>query len=90
MRETLRSRRACTARTDPHAMNSFVPPEREALALVDIIQLKWLMSREGHHVHVERLQNDPEYARQCLAQAQQCQGETTRACAQRIAAQLQG
>ena len=49
-------------------MNSFVPPEREALTLVDIIQFKWLMSREGHHVHVERLQNDPAYARQCLAQ----------------------
>ena len=70
--------------------NSAGSPEREALSLVDIIQLKWLMSREGHRVHVERLQQDPEYARQCLAQAQQCQGEAARACAQRLAAQLQG
>jgi hypothetical protein len=71
-------------------MNSAVSPEREGLPLVDIIQLKWLMSREGHRVHVERLQRDPEYARECLAQAQQCQGEAARACAQRLAAQLQG
>ena len=71
-------------------MNSAVSPEREGLPLVDIIQLKWLMSREGHHVHVERLQADPDYARLCLAQAQQCQGEATRACAQRLASQLQG
>lgn len=71
-------------------MNSFAPPERDAPPLVDIIQLKWLMSREGHHVHVERLQADPAYARECLAQAQQCQGEVTRACARRLAAQLQG
>ena len=35
---------------------------KQALKLVDIIDFKWLMIGEGHHVHVERLQRDPAYA----------------------------
>lgn len=38
-------------------------------ALVEIIEFKWLLAGEGVHVHVERLQSDPEYARQSLDRA---------------------
>lgn len=41
----------------------------QALELVDIIDFKWLMAREGHHIHVERLQRDACYARACVALA---------------------
>lgn len=50
-------------------MNALPPAERQAVELVDIIEFKWLMAGAGLRVHVERLQVDPEYARQCLAQA---------------------
>lgn len=50
-------------------MNASWPSERHAAALVDIIDFKWLMAHEGHPVNVERLQNDPAYARECLARA---------------------
>lgn len=50
-------------------MNALPPAERQAVELVDIIEFKWLMAGAGLRVHVERLQADPEYARQCLAQA---------------------
>jgi hypothetical protein len=50
-------------------MNSSWPSERHAVALVDIIDFKWLMAHEGRHVNVERLQNDSAYARECLALA---------------------
>ena len=39
------------------------------MALVDIIDFKWLMAHEGWRVHVERLQHDMGYARECLARA---------------------
>jgi hypothetical protein len=47
-------------------MNAVSAHEMNALDLVDIIDFKWLMAREGHHVHVERLQNDPLYATECI------------------------
>jgi len=50
-------------------MNSVTPVEREAVELVEIIDFKWLMARDGHHVHVERLQFDPEYAAEVFARA---------------------
>ena len=50
-------------------MNASWPSERQTVALVDIIDFKWLMAHEGRHVNVERLQNEPAYARECLAQA---------------------
>jgi len=50
-------------------MNASLPSERAAVALVDIIDFKWLMAHEGHAVHVERLQQDADYALHCLALA---------------------
>ena len=46
-------------------------PEARPLpnCLVEIIELKWLLTGHGVHVHVERLQNDPEYARRMLDRA---------------------
>ena len=41
------------------ALNATVPIERPPMDLVDIIDFKWLMAKDGLHVHVERLQNDP-------------------------------
>jgi hypothetical protein len=43
-----------------------VPSETSCVALVDIIDFKWLMAHEGHAVHVERLQRDMDYAGRCL------------------------
>lgn len=37
--------------------------------LVEIIELKWLLAGQGIHIHVERLQSDPEYARHMLDRA---------------------
>lgn len=50
-------------------MNVIPPLPGQAPNLLDIIDLKWLMAREGHHVHVERLQRDPAYARECIMKA---------------------
>jgi hypothetical protein len=47
-------------------MNALSHPETAALALVDIIDLKWLLAGEGVHLHVERLQRDEAYARDIL------------------------
>ena len=65
-------------------MNAMTSQERQSLALVDIIDLKWLMAREGHHVHVERLQRDPAYASTCLALAATSPNDATRAAARRL------
>jgi hypothetical protein len=43
-------------------MNASTPHEAASLALVDIIDLKWLLAGEGVHLHVERLQRDTAYA----------------------------
>jgi hypothetical protein len=37
--------------------------------LVEIIELKWLLTGHGVHLHVERLLEDCEYARRTLARA---------------------
>lgn len=50
-------------------MNASLQSGPAGVALVDIIDFKWLMAHEGHAVHVERLQQDADYARQCLALA---------------------
>ena len=65
-------------------MNAIQPIEGQGLDLVDIIDLKWLMAREGHHVHVERLQADPEYARECLGKAAGSTHDAVRAAALRL------
>ena len=51
-------------------MNAKPHPEH-GLAVVEIVQLKWLMSHTGQHVHVERMQNDPDYAGMTLALAEE-------------------
>jgi hypothetical protein len=48
-------------------MNTMTLPQTPTLDLLEIIDFKWLMAHEGHRVHVERLQADPVYARECLA-----------------------
>ena len=52
--------------------------------LVEIIELKWLLTGHGVHVHVERLQNDPEYARRTLDRA----AATPNAALRQVAARL--
>lgn len=43
-------------------MNAGTTREHESMALVEIIQFKWLMAHEGRHIHVERMQADRAYA----------------------------
>ncbi|MBL8342953.1 MAG: hypothetical protein JNL30_15910 [Rubrivivax sp.] len=52
-------------------MNVLSHPETAALALIDIVDLKWLLAGEGVHLHVERLQRDEAYARGILDAAAQ-------------------
>jgi hypothetical protein len=59
-----------------------------ALQLVQIVELKWLLAGEGMHVHVEKLQADAAYARECLAKAQRSVNPTLRKLAQRMQASL--
>lgn len=60
------------------------PPSTVVLSLVEIIELKWLLAGEGVHVHVERLQNDVDYAKITLQRAAQCQQPNLRAAAARL------
>jgi hypothetical protein len=53
-------------------------------SLLDIIDFKWLMAGEGHRVHVQRLQSDPDYASQCLATAAASRQELLVDAAQRL------
>jgi hypothetical protein len=69
-------------------MNAFTDGESRSLSLVDIIDLKWLLAREGVHVHVEKLQTDAAYARQLLECAAASPNIALRAAAQKIARQL--
>jgi hypothetical protein len=65
-------------------MNSVPSAEVQAVQLVDIIDFKWLMAHEGHHIHVERLQRDAVYAADCLQQAAGSSNESLRSAAQRL------
>lgn len=65
-------------------MNATTDSETRALALADIIDFKWLLAADGLHVHVERLQNDPDYARQCLDKADASSRDVVRAAAVRL------
>ena len=69
-------------------MNCITALDRQAVDLVDVVDFKWLMAHEGHAVNGERLQVDPIYARECLAQAIVSRQEALRRVAQRLAAQL--
>jgi hypothetical protein len=65
-------------------MNYFSPSEQQSVQLVDIIDFKWLMVGDGHHVHVERLQKDAVYAARCLALAAKSPNETVRTAGLRL------
>jgi predicted DNA-binding protein (UPF0251 family) len=69
-------------------MNLNGKAEDSALRLVDIVDLKWLMAGEGVHVHVERLQSDPVYARECLALAASSANFAARQIAARLKSRL--
>ena len=60
----------------------------QTLSLVDIIDFKWLMAGDGHRVHVEQLQADPTYARQCLVLGANSRVPALRDTAKRLAAML--
>lgn len=60
----------------------------DALPLVEIIELKWLLAGEGIYIHVERLQRDPAYALRALDQAAASASPTLRATAQRLRSRL--
>lgn len=62
--------------------------EQSALRLVDIVELKWMLAGEGLHVHVEKLQSDPDYAQKCLLAAERSSNATLRQVASRLRAQL--
>jgi hypothetical protein len=51
------------------SMKATTALEPDSVALVEIIELKWLLRGHGIDVHVERLQSDTEYARRTLDQA---------------------
>jgi hypothetical protein len=69
-------------------MNAAHPAEQQAIELVDIIDFKWLMARDGHHVHVERLQHDPAYAAEVLARAAESPIAVVRQAAARLGRRL--
>jgi len=69
-------------------MNASSPTEEGALRLVDIVELKWMLAGEGLHVHVERLQSDPRYARECLLAAERSDNATVRQVASKLRARL--
>jgi hypothetical protein len=62
--------------------------EPDAQALVEIIELKWLLAGEGFHLHVERLQTDRDYARQALHRAQASPNAALRETATRLLKKL--
>ena len=73
---------------NPPPMNATAHSEHQALELVDIIDFKWLMAKDGLHVHVERLQTDPAYALECLAKAATSPREAVQAAARRLRQRL--
>jgi predicted DNA-binding protein (UPF0251 family) len=69
-------------------MNVCTSAELKALSLVDIVELKWMLAGEGLHVHVEKLQSDLEYARECLCAAERSGNPTLRQVASKLRARL--
>lgn len=58
------------------------------LSLVEIVELKWLLAGQGVHVHVEKLQNDAEYAHQMLDRVSGCANTSVREMAARAVERL--
>jgi hypothetical protein len=50
-------------------LNAPVAESLKTPCLVEIIRLKWLLAGHGVRLHVEQIQNDPEYARRTLDHA---------------------
>ena len=69
-------------------MNTTAAVDADSRALVEIIELKWLLAGEGFHLHVERLQTDREYARQTLRRAGQSSNAALRETALRLRARF--
>ena len=69
-------------------MNASSFTEQGVLRLVDIVELKWMLAGEGLHVHVEKLQSDPSYARECLLAAERSDNATVRQVASRLRARI--
>jgi hypothetical protein len=69
-------------------MNVTAHSEHKPLELVDIIDFKWLMAKDGLHVHVERLQSDRAYALDCLNKAAASPREAVQAVARRLRGKL--
>ncbi len=76
------------AATLPLPTDTTRAPSSELLPLVEIIELKWLLAGHGVHIHVERLQRDPVYAREKLAAAMASGQPALCAAAQRLLARL--
>jgi hypothetical protein len=69
-------------------MNTGTLSAPDALELVDIVHLKWMLAGEGVHVHVERLQSDPAYAADCLSAAERSANATVRKAASMLRVRL--
>lgn len=69
-------------------MNTTTAVDPDSRALVEIIELKWLLAGEGVHLHVERLQSDREYARLALDRAAASPNASLREMAARLRARL--
>jgi hypothetical protein len=65
-------------------MNQISAAQPASSCLVEIIELKWLLTGHGVHVHVERLQTDPEYARHTLDRAAATPNAALREAAARL------
>ncbi|MDQ2778760.1 MAG: hypothetical protein M3Y32_04280 [Pseudomonadota bacterium] len=65
-------------------MNAIAPNPSECRCLVEIIELKWLLTAHGVPLHVERLQADREYALATLARAAALPGAGLQATAARL------
>jgi len=63
-------------------MNAAFPAA--TIPLLDIVDLKWLLAREGIRLHVERLQLDAGYAAALLDHAEQSGSEALRDAARRV------
>lgn len=71
-------------------MNAIAQVPPQALSLMEVIQLKWMLAGEGVHLHVERLMADPAYADQALQRAAASTSPSLRALALRLRLRLAG
>lgn len=65
-------------------MNAVFRPPGTDLSLVDVVQLKWLLSAEGVHLHVERMLAEPPYAHEMLDRAEASTHPMVRALARQL------